>query len=131
MWGGQGAKCPKCRTPSLRKAWGCDAPAEDPVYSRTCTACRGNGTDCQECQGRGQVMRYRCPQSETDVLGMTVVRALSQWQNGVLPGPGGWGDQCSRLAELVDVAAAEKHRIDEQAQQAAKKGNGGGKGKGR
>ena len=103
----------------MRKAWGCDAPSEAPVYTRTCMACQGASEACGECGGRGQVTRYRCPASESDQMGAIVVRTLANTQNGILPAAGGWANQSAKLMRLVDLASGEKGRIEE-AQRSAK-----------
>lgn len=85
---------------------------------RTCDACHGSDPKCEECGGRGESIRYRCPQSEAGDVGPLVVRTLAQWQNGVMPASGGWAQQCAKLSQLVDIAAGEKAKIDEAASKA-------------
>jgi hypothetical protein len=84
-----------------------------PVYVRTCEVCLGHDPECVACEGKGESLRYRCPQSESGEVGHLVVRAAAQWQNGVLPAAGGWANQCAKLARLVDVASSERGKIEE------------------
>lgn len=116
--GVQTARCPACRkSPELRKEWGCDAPAGREVWSGTCAACLGAG--CDACGKRGTVPRERCPSSMADSEARAAVRALGAYRNGVLPSDGGWGEQCARGAALLDLAAMEASRCEEDARKRA------------
>lgn len=116
--GTQTARCPACRrSAALREEWGCDKPSGREVWSGTCTACLGAG--CDACAMRGTAPRERCPSSMTDDEGRAVMRALSAYRNGVLPAEGGWGDQCARGMAMVDLAAMEAGRCQEDAQKRA------------
>lgn len=99
------------------------------MYVRTCAVCLGAATSCEECGGRGEVQRDRCPASEAGELGGIVLRAYGQWQNGVMPAGGGWAEQCSKLSRLVDIAAGERGKIEEAARSATKGGSAKGKGR--
>lgn len=92
---------------------------------RTCDVCLDFDPDCKECGGSGQSLRYRCPQSEAGDVGAIVVRAAAQWQNGILPGPGGSFNQCSKLERLVGIAWGEKARIEQAEAKVRDKGKGG------
>lgn len=115
----QPAKCPKCRTPELRERWGCDKAAAVSVYARTCESCFGLDSKCEACGGRGELLRDRCPSSDAGDIGRIVLRALSQYQNGILPVDGGWADQSAKLMRLVDIAASERGKLQDAEARAA------------
>lgn len=95
------------------------------MYVRACDVCLGSDAACTACAGRGESIRYRCPASEAGELGGLVVRALAQQQNGLLPAAGGWAQQTSKLARLVDVAAGERGRIQDAERKQQERPKGG------
>lgn len=55
--------------------------------------------------------------------GWRVVRALRNYQNGFLPGPGSINDQPAKLMKLIDIAGREASLLQDAALKEAR-GNG-------
>ena len=115
--------CARCRlkgSEELRLGWGCDAPAEYPVFDIGCSRCNGADYSCESCGGRGLIDLYRCPtgllsdatpplRSKIDLL----MRAYFHYdKRNVLPAEGGWIDQTRTFLAGVEIIDAEKGRLE-------------------
>ena len=104
------ARCPKCQGPGgavMRKMFGCEEPAEVPIFQRTCAACDGyTDGSCETCGGTGYEMLFRCPASQSGMVGAQAVRAYQDWENGILPSAGGMADQAATLGDVLDEESA-------------------------
>lgn len=125
------ARCPKCQGPGgvlTRKLFGCDEPADVPIFQRTCSACDGYGDgSCDVCGGTGIEMMFRCPASQAGITGALAVRAYQDWERGILQSAGGMADQSATLHDVLHVVKAEKQKIEEAL---ADRSDGAGKRKG-
>jgi hypothetical protein len=112
--------CAKCRKPEfaeLRVTWGCDRPAEDPVFSITCSKCDPDDPDpdCAKCDGTGAIKHYRC-MTKTIAEGDSAacwgfIRSFQMMEgNGILPDSGGWYDQTSMFADACSILRAERNQ---------------------
>lgn len=118
--------CSKCRRPEhvkSREVWGCDAPAEQPVFEIGCSSCDGGDPECDACDGSGAVWIYQCPTSyirRHAPVGQavawldSVVRAYIQYDSrNVLPAAGGYADQSASFGRCVDLIDSERGRYEE------------------
>lgn len=120
--------CSRCRDPkqvAARERWGCDGPAEYPVFVTMCEVCIGNGyTDagvCPACGGSGENTHHRCPSATLDEAGAgkraaleNVVRAYMEYdRRNVLPATGGWADQSVSFAAAVAIIDSERGRYEQ------------------
>jgi hypothetical protein len=102
--------CTRCRhDPELRRRWGCDGPAPEPVlYVSPCPACRGRRQDCSECKGRNAAPVWRCPNVLVGRCEVAVVEAVAVFvDKGILPNPGGWSDQAAVFTEAYGHVSGE------------------------
>jgi len=119
------AKCPACLGPDgegIRKLMGCDLPHTfgEPTLKEHqkavptiigCTACSGTRADCNVCDGTGEEPIFRCAGAFRDPEISAFLGALSDYENGVLPDPGGMSAQTAPFVELLRVATAERSAV--------------------
>lgn len=94
----------------LRKRFGCDEVAANPVWAGTCEFCIGAG--CDECGGRGERMRYRCPASMSSNDGRRALEFACAYDNGFLPGDGPYGLQIHSGMNAINIARMERAKIE-------------------
>ncbi len=100
--------CTRCDDPELRKQWGCDAPAEQPVtWLEPCPFCSGGSASCKHCTGTNRVPIFRCPHALATARERDVLMAASLVEQGMLPDPGGWQDQAATFVEAFPLATNE------------------------
>jgi len=138
--------CTRCRRPeslTMRKTWGCDAPALRPVWESTCPRCSGTDSECARCEGEGVASYNRCPNavvresSKSEMLHLDLLmRAYSHYdRRNVLPSGGAWLDQTRSFLACVDLIDAERnhwegiraeheHREAERASRSQSRGGG-------
>ena len=106
-----------------RRKFGCDEPipeGERCYYAIRCPRCDGraaNGAECDLCKGEapGSLVMRRCPASHFDREIEALLIAIGDRSIGVLPHPGGSGDQA--LAFNIARTVFERERdeaIEEQ-----------------
>lgn len=113
--------CERCQeNPTLRALWGCEEPAERPVFDVTCSRCGGADDSCKDCTGSGLFSFRTCPRRAIEEAGPSVGRNL----NGVLrayvqldsrqvmPAPGGLYDQAEGFLRAVEIIDAERGRYE-------------------
>ncbi len=115
----QAARCPNCREPALRKKWGCDSDAQMPVWCGTCPACLGGG--CEACGQSGQRYHMRCPSSMSGWEGRRVIERVVAFENGILPGPGSYGEQMHTGMIAISLARSEQGRIERAMMESSRK----------
>lgn len=92
-----------------RARWGCDAELEHAVLEVECWVCRDDPDDaCPHCKGTGTHPIRRCPWSVVDGTALQVVEGLAFLDVGVLPAPGGWGDQAATWWDATVIAMQER-----------------------
>ena len=112
-------ECIRCRGPqakAIRKFWGCDAPADHPVWISSCGSCHGADLNCVHCHGTNKIHQRRCPSSiiaeapthlrvQVDLL----MRSHRHYnERSVLPVEGGWLDQSRSYLAAVDLIDSER-----------------------
>ncbi len=117
--------CSKCRgdgSTELRAAWGCDEPADEPVFRTTCAHCDGNKVVvadalCLACKGTGKKDHYRCMTAvmcESRIQRRRVQQLLTAYQaydaHGVLPARGGLLNQTASFMEGCSIIDSERGR---------------------
>lgn len=111
-YGDVDARCPECvDVPTLREEWGCDAPAEDPVFWVTCPSCDGGKRDCETCGGRGRKYLFRCPARVLWSGAGRFVDAYGWYERGMLPVDGGVSAQPALLMRAFKVFGREVQEI--------------------
>ena len=110
-----------CRKPEAEKSrllWGCDVPAEHPVFRMTCVGCAGYHPECDRCGGTGYVPLYRCPGSMTDGPTSRAVAAYMVLdRHGTWPSQGGSYDQAAAFVDMVRLVDSERATIDNERQE--------------
>lgn len=122
--------CTQCHDPSLRKQWGCDEPAAEPVLDLDCFVCAGHRDDCSECGGTGLIPIRRCPNRVVQQVHLDAVLAAIQTEHGILPVAGGMQDQAATFVEALPLLLREvshwrqvaEDKARREAQAAAKRG---------
>lgn len=123
------ARCPACRRdPGTRELWGCDEPAEDPVFWITCTTCDGGDDHCEACTGSGRQNLYRCPARVLWPGASRFMDAYQWFEKGLLPSEGGVADQPAILIRAIKECGREVGRIKEAREARVKKLRKMGKG---
>lgn len=108
------ARCPACvREPAMREEWGCDQPAEEPVFWITCTTCDGGDPHCETCGGTAKQSMYRCPANVLWPGAGRLVDAYQWSEKGLLPSEGGVADQPAILIRSLKEFGREVGRIKE------------------
>lgn len=100
----------------MRESWGCDAPAERPVWSSPCPECRGTEDECGACKGTGEVEYYQCPRAIIDSASKPtrvkldlLMRAYHHYdRRNVLPSEGAWLDQSRSFLACVEIIDSER-----------------------
>ena len=132
VWGAPIAKevgaplpdCSRCRgegSEELRAVWGCDQPADRPVFRITCPVCNGQpvfqrGALCLSCEGTGKKDMYRCMTAVLmgDRVRKNQVRALldayEYREKGVMPVEGGFLRQSACFVEACEEISRERGR---------------------
>lgn len=116
------ARCPEClHVPALREAWGCDAPAPEPVFARTCPRCSGFEPECEVCSGSGTELVYRCAASQVTPDVVALLSAYYDYEKGVLPSPGPMQEQAVQFVDGVRLIEAERAAIEREREEARKR----------
>lgn len=116
--------------------WGCERSAPEPLAYLSCPDCKGLGKPCPLCGGEDQTCshchgRYKAcptcggkneiPLMRCPVLYMTdemvlFVQAWSLYRQGILPEPGGMGDQAAVFIDGCLRLDLEIKRLAEQSE---------------
>jgi hypothetical protein len=106
--GGLEPTCTRCSDPELRKRWGCDEPAADPVTSiAPCFLCHGRQPDCPECHGENEIPIRTCPRRTIRSEHRTACLLVLELENGLLPAPGGLLDQAQTFVDAMPLLINE------------------------
>lgn len=140
-------ECPKKSHQSARARWGCDEPAQDPVFHVICSSCHKgviDGEECPDCGGTGEIPFFECPTKVVDGANLGFRRYLSSLlrlyiqydSRNVLPYPGAYVDQPAYLLasfDIIDSQRGELQRLEEEKMKKAARRNEllGNKGQGR
>lgn len=95
-----------------RRVWGCDAPADDTVFTISCSC--GRQKDCPRCKGTGYLEFNRCMTAilRKDMRAFVRVQrfmsAYMQLESGILPCDGPWRRQPQAFLDAVDLVNAER-----------------------
>jgi len=94
-----------------------------PRMSITCTLCAGRDLECVVCHGGGEEPVYQCPGTVCDATTGEVLRAYSDYKNGIMPDEGGMYAQAAPFVDLIRVVEAELAALQAEDQRHAKARN--------
>lgn len=113
--------CKLCHDPKLRQAWGCDGPAQNPVFYLECVRCQDGPRDpaCQLCRGQGLEPVYECPwrTMPREVADLMILYDFMKAGLG-FPADGGVQDQAALFLEAVRLIGMEENRYAKEQERA-------------
>lgn len=113
------ASCAACRRPEFaarRKAWGCDEPTPQKLFSVPCHACPDltyPEPGCATCNGTGWRDVHRCPMPAVGGAAHVARAVLAAEQVGILPAAGGWLDQVASFERASRIVGVVRAAFDE------------------